>query len=44
MSAGSSLEIEYGSPISSGILWLNGAAVPFVALCPITPKVHAPKV
>ena len=37
MRSGSSLTIDYGSPVSKGILWLNGATVPFVILCPPTP-------
>lgn len=42
MSAGSSLSIKYGNPISNGTLWLNGATVPFVVLCPVTPTAALP--
>jgi hypothetical protein len=42
MSAGSSLSIKYGNPVSNGTLWLNGAAVPFVVLCPVTPTAALP--
>jgi hypothetical protein len=37
MSAGSSLSLDFDNGLSSGTLWLNGATLPFVVLCPATP-------
>jgi hypothetical protein len=43
MSAGSSLTIDYGTAAVGGVLTLNGATLPFVVLCPMTPSADGPK-